>query len=428
MQRQGRIGDHVWILATPRADWNRPHIRNCYALFCHKHRCRPHTWLAGLAALTMLAVGPWAGLVLAAGPRAAPQGTSNAMPGGVAGQPGAVALPLDMAGTHYVYVDNGSAQNSITGYQATSAGLTPLSGSPYLTGGSGGAYSYGGNLLAISPNHQCVFAADGAGGTFNAFRINRDGSLTQVAHVPVEEPFPAAVTVAPQGGAVFLGSNAASFGAIVDSFSLGAGCAISEAQRISVGNRLAGMAIATNGSKLFVSSDVGKFIQTYAVAGTALQLVQTTGTNLTEPEGLASVGSFLFGSGDDDEPRPAETAAYTVAARGRLAPLPGSPAQDEPARSAIATWVDQADRQVISSEYNSFGLYGWRHGAYTLLAHALGAGTYMASVMTQLGHWLLVTNVGGSSISPGIVGRGTLVCLVPIYLPVAGGPNGIASF
>jgi hypothetical protein len=81
------------------------------------------------------------------------------------GAMGAASFPLEVSGTHYVYVDNGAAPNSVSGYQATRTGLTPLPGSPYPTGGDGSSAGYAGNQLAISPDHQCVFAVDDGGGT-----------------------------------------------------------------------------------------------------------------------------------------------------------------------------------------------------------------------------------------------------------------------
>src|SRR5258708_6067641 len=43
----------------------------------------------------------------------------------------------DAKGKHFVYVNNGSSPNSISGYQLTKKGLTPLPGSPYPTVGFG---------------------------------------------------------------------------------------------------------------------------------------------------------------------------------------------------------------------------------------------------------------------------------------------------
>ncbi|HLJ34536.1 MAG TPA: hypothetical protein VKU38_12825, partial [Ktedonobacteraceae bacterium] len=87
------------------------------------------------------------------------------------------AFSADITGTHYVYVNNGSSPNSVSGYKLASGGLTPLPGSPYATGGVGGGSGYGGNQIAISSDHKCVFASDDGSGTFNSFKILSNGSL-----------------------------------------------------------------------------------------------------------------------------------------------------------------------------------------------------------------------------------------------------------
>jgi hypothetical protein len=242
----------------------------------------------------------------------------------------------------------------------------------------------------------------------------------------VEASYAEPVAVVPQGTVVFLGIY--TFGhSLVDSFTIGAGCAITEVESTDTGIYLSGMAITTDGTKLFTSSDMDHLIQSYAISGATLQLLQATLADLPSIAGLASMGNLLFSGGGYV---PTESAGYTFATSGQLTPLPGSPASDSQGANGTGLRADRADRQVINAESfsGSFGLYGWRNGSYTLLAHALGAGTYTPTVMTQLGHWLLVTNESGASISPCIVGGGTLVCLPPIYLPVLRGPNGIASF
>jgi 6-phosphogluconolactonase (cycloisomerase 2 family) len=357
-------------------------------------------------------------LAVAAAPRAR----------GIARHVGAARFSLAVSGTHYVYVNNGSSPNSISGYKATSSGLTPLPGSPYVTGGSGGGSGYGGNQLAISPDDKCLFASDDGGGTFNAFAINADGSLTQVTHATVEALNVQAVAVSPKGGVVFVGMFNGYSSGPVDSFSIGSGCAITEVQHIDIGAGIGSIAVSSDGSKLFVSSYTNGFIDTYAISGTSLSLLQSNPANPTSPDGLASVGSYLF-SGDATGST-AETGAYTFTSWGVLTSLPGSPAMDPQGVNAAQVWVDRAHKQLIDSEQfsNSFEIYRIKSGSYTFLAHAAGTGTSNPTAMTQLGNYILVTNDSNGTISPCKVGAGTLSCLSPIALPAFGTPNGIASF
>jgi hypothetical protein len=96
--------------------------------FWHKLPAR----LASLVMLAIVAAGPLAGHVTAVSLAMVAQKTSSAPLQSSVGQRGEVALPLAVAGAHDVYIDNGAVQNSITGYRATSAGLSPCPARPIL--------------------------------------------------------------------------------------------------------------------------------------------------------------------------------------------------------------------------------------------------------------------------------------------------------
>jgi hypothetical protein len=86
--------------------------------------------MARLAATLVLWL-PLASPTGAPGPDVAmPTALANQAPN-MSGRAGTTTFPRKVAGTHYVYVNNGAIPNSITGYAATHSGLTPLSGSPY---------------------------------------------------------------------------------------------------------------------------------------------------------------------------------------------------------------------------------------------------------------------------------------------------------
>lgn len=331
----------------------------------------------------------------------------------------------DAKGTHFVYVNNGSIPNSISGYKFTKKGLTPLPGSPYATGGTGGGSGYGGNQIAISPDHKCVFASDDGSGTFNSFLINSDGSLTRVTHATVEAANVQAVAVSPKGGVVFVGMFNGYTSGPVDSFSIGSGCAITEAQHADINNAMGSIVVSPDGSQLFVSSYVGGFINAYSISGTSFTLQHTNSANPPAPDGLAVNGTTLF-SGNAG---PTETDAYTFNSNGVLTALPGSPAADSQGSNSAQVWYDSKDKQLISSEQNSnsFGLYAVQNGTYTFLAHFAGTGV-APTAMTQIGHTLIVTNDNNGSISVYKVGLGKLKFKKTVLLPASGSPNGIAGF
>ena len=332
----------------------------------------------------------------------------------------------DVTGTHYVYVNNGSYPNSVSGYKLASGGLTPLPGSPYATGGTGSGSGYGGNQIAISPNHKCVFASDDGSGTFNSFKIQFNGSLTLVTHATVEGSNVQAIAVSPLGGVVFVNMFVSYTSAPLDSFAIGSGCAITEAQSSNTGSAAGGLAMSKDGTILFASSYVGGFINAYSISGTSFTLLKSNSANPTAPGGLIVAGKHLYSGNASSN---SETGAYTFDTGGTLTSLPGSPATDSQGSNSAQVWFDHTDKQLICSEQNSssFGLFHVSSGTYSFLAHVNGTGS-TPTAMAQVGHNLIVTNDGSGSISVYKVEPGSMTYKTTISLPASGSPNGIAAF
>jgi hypothetical protein len=340
---------------------------------------------------------------------------------------GASFASPDIKGRHYVYVNNGSSPNSVSGYVVNKRGITPLPGSPYATGGSGGGSGYGGNQIAISPDHKCVFASDDGGGTFNSFQIQSNGSLTLVSHVAVETSEPQAVTVSPLGGVVFVGLYYSYTSGPVDSFGVGSGCAITEAQSTDTGNAMGSLAVSKDGKYLFVSSYVAGTISTYAISGTSFSFLSSSPANPAAPGGLIVHDKHLF-SGNALSSS-SQASGYAIGTNGSLTSLLGSPASDSQGANSDQIWFDSADTQVVSSEQfsTSFGLYAVVKGTFTFLAHVSGTGGY-PTAMTQIDHLLFVTNDGGGTVSVYHITHGAMTLKTTLSLPASGGTNGIAAF
>lgn len=336
------------------------------------------------------------------------------------------AFSADVSGTHYVYVNNGSSPNSVSGYKLASGGLTPLSGSPYATGGTGGGSGYGANQIAISPDHKCVFASDDGSGTFNSFKIHSNGSLTLVTHAIVEGSNVQAIAVSPLGGVVFVDMFVSYSSTPLDSFSIGSGCAITEAQNSNTNSAAGSLAVSKDGTLLFASSYVGGFINAYSISGTSFTLLKSNSASTPAPGGLIVAGKHLYSGNAGSN---SETGAYLINSSGTLTSLAGSPAIDSQGSNSGQVWFDHADKQLICSEQNSgsFGLFDIASGTYTFLAHVSGAGA-TPTAMAQVGHNLIVTNDGGGSISVYKVAHGSMTFKTTITLPASGSPNGIAAF
>jgi len=336
------------------------------------------------------------------------------------------AFSANISGTHYVYVNNGSSPNSVSGYTFAKGGLTPLSGSPYATGGIGGGSGYGSNQIAISPDHKCLFASDDGSGTFNSFKIHANGTLTLVTHATVEGTNVQAIAVSPLGGVVFVDMFVSYSSTPLDSFIISSGCVLTEAQNSNTNSAAGSLTVSPDGTLLFASSYVGGFINTYNIVGPYFNLAKSNPANPSAPGGLVVAGKHLYSGNAGGT---SETGAYTFSSDGTITSLPGSPAFDTEGSNSAQVWYDKADLQLICSEQssNTFGLFHVTSGSYSFLAHMNGTGNN-PTAMAQVNHYLIVTNEGSASISVYRLLPGSMSYTTTISLPAVGSPNGIAAF
>jgi hypothetical protein len=108
---------------------------------------------------------------------------------------GSCSIAQAADGGEYVYVEsNTSAPNSNSIYafrRGSSGSLTPLTGSPFLTGGAGVQYT-GSNLgpfdsdseVIVNPNQTLLFAVNAGSDSVAVFSIKQDGSLVAVTGSP----------------------------------------------------------------------------------------------------------------------------------------------------------------------------------------------------------------------------------------------------
>ena len=130
-----------------------------------------------------------------------------------------LALPVAYAqsGLNLVYVESNigsvSNANSVLGWSNDGLGnLTPLPGSPYLTGGTGVFFSGGGSpafdadqQVVISPSGTKLLAVNGHSNSVAVFNINSDGSLTPVAGSPFASNGADPASIALKPGALLSG-------------------------------------------------------------------------------------------------------------------------------------------------------------------------------------------------------------------------------
>src|SRR5438046_2383698 len=103
-----------------------------------------------------------------------------------------VVLPLisfGVAGSvwaaDFIYVNNNGRPNFISAFQVASDGtMTPVPGSPFPTGGSGGVCFDIASTKTIHPHGGFLYATNWSSGSVSGFSVASDGSLTPVPGSP----------------------------------------------------------------------------------------------------------------------------------------------------------------------------------------------------------------------------------------------------
>src|SRR5579859_434033 len=251
----------------------------------------------------------------------------------------AVLSPLAaQAQGNYVYVNNQSAANSVSGYSVSATGaLTQLSGSPFSTGGVGAnVVCYGLNRIVLSPVNNLLFVANTGDRTITSFQINpATGILTRVAG----SPFPTSLTLdscqgislaaTPDGNFLFASSNGQ-----IETFSIGAGGTLTQFGALTANccSPNASMVISPNGQFLATSNQTS--VSMFTINAGLLTPVPgspfaKTGSGSLSGLDFSCAADRLYAGEATGSPALAD--AWTVdnsvgtATSGVLTPVPGTP-------------------------------------------------------------------------------------------------------
>ena len=251
----------------------------------------------------------------------------------------AVLSPLAaQAQGNYVYVNNQSAANSVSGYSVSATGaLTQLSGSPFSTGGVGAnVVCYGLNRIVLSPVNNLLFVANTGDRTITSFQINpATGILTRVAG----SPFPTSLTLdscqgislaaTPDGNFLFASSNGQ-----IETFSIGAGGTLTQFGTLTANccSPNASMVISPNGQFLATSNQTS--VSMFTINAGLLTPVPgspfaKTGSGSLSGLDFSCAADRLYAGEATGSPALAD--AWTVdnsvgtATSGVLTPVPGTP-------------------------------------------------------------------------------------------------------
>ena len=238
---------------------------------------------------------------------------------------------------NYVYVNNQTAANSVSGYSVSATGaLTQLSGSPFSTGGVGAnVVCYALNRIVLSPVNNLLFVANTGDRTITSFQINpATGILTLVAG----SPFPTSLTldscqgislaVTPDGAFLMASSNGQ-----IQTFTIGAGGTLSpNSITANCCSPNASMVISPNGQFLATSNQTN--VSMFTINAGVLTPVPgspfaKTGTGSLSGLDFSCAADRLYGGEATGSPALADawTIDNTVGSptQGVLTPVPGTP-------------------------------------------------------------------------------------------------------
>jgi 6-phosphogluconolactonase (cycloisomerase 2 family) len=249
-----------------------------------------------------------------------------------------VTLPLGAFAQSYVYVNNQSAANSVSGYSVSATGaltqltssVSPSLSSPFSTGGKGSsAACYGLNRIVLSAATNVLFVANNGDMTISSFTI---APKTGLLSLVVGAPFPSGLTadscggfsiaVTPDGSFLFAASKG-----IIQTFPVSATGVIGPAIVPAVVNPVspnASMVISPDGKFLAVSNQTS--VSVYTVTSGVLAPVAgspfpRTGTSNLSGIDLSCVADRLYAGEATTTPT---VDGWTMSA-GVLTPAPGTP-------------------------------------------------------------------------------------------------------
>lgn len=235
---------------------------------------------------------------------------------------------------NYVYVNNQDVANSISGFAVSAAGsLSPVPGSPFLTGGVGStATCFGLDRITVSSPGNLLFVSNSGDQTISVFQIDpASGALTAAPG----SPMPSGLTLdgcqgislaaTPDGKFLMASSN----GQILTYAIAADGTLTSVATRANCCSPTVGMKISVHGQLLAVANETSVSVYTIHGDGSLAPVVPgspfpRTGSGLLSGLDFSCAGDRLYGA-EASFGASTITDGWAVAPGGALTPLVGSP-------------------------------------------------------------------------------------------------------
>lgn len=328
-------------------------------------------------------------------------------------------VPAFAAADRFVYVSNGfpAGSNNISALRINSNGsLTPVSGSPFATGGT---TTEG---LSITPDAQHLYVATFGTSDVRGFNITGTGGLSAVSGSPFAAGnTPLGTAPAPDGSRVFAWNHGSSIG----SWTIGSGGSLSQASgspfSVPAGqtNPFAG-SVAPDGQHLYVPNENAtpvmgvetNRVTAYSVASngalSSIQSIQTGNASAAGSNpfgsGITPDGKFLYVSNPEDGTY-GTLSGFSVGSTGLLTALPGFPLSLNPGSHPLNIAISPDGQHLyvatrITSTVNAYNINS--NGSLSAISgqpFATGGTNGKALAFTPDGKRLYVSNNVSNNVS-----------------------------
>jgi 6-phosphogluconolactonase len=268
-----------------------------------------------------------------------------------------------LAQNNFVYTNDNFSPNTVSAFKVSpsNGALTLIPGSPFLTGGDGGAHDVGPQTItsATLGTKSFLYAANAGSGTISAFAIDpKTGNLTAVPG----SPFTVAVAnsgntlslgVSPDGHFLFQVDESST---LIHTFNISSAGALTEAagSPLDSGAFPEGVKVTANGKFLLVGLKSTDAVGVYAIdANGGLTPVfgspfLTNGAAAAVDSNCASNRVFVASAGSD------LVDAFVMAADGSLTPVAGSPFPSGGTSTINALTLTPSNQDLLTSDvFNS---------------------------------------------------------------------------
>lgn len=260
-----------------------------------------------------------------------------------------------VAQNQFVYTNNQSQPNTITGFQVNSDGsLTQIAGSPFATGANGQNGADHSLAVTTLPDKNYLYAANGADGTISGFRIDpATGNLGRVPASPFTTNNQAAnysLAISPDNRFLFMASDESPLIHVFTISPQTGGLRAAPGSPFNFSNPFFALKVSANGQFLFAGVDNQQAIAVFqisqsgslsAVPGSpfaASGVVEGVETNCT--------GNLVFATSGID--------VYSLGADGSLKPVPGSPFSSGSSSGSDDLVLSPSNQLLFVSDSNVF--------------------------------------------------------------------------